>query len=517
VNVKKSLKSKPACVVEKHTLQEKPLEKRRSPKKSLHSDKLEKPSFQPTPLKKETPMVDTPNESTSQTTSKVTSTKSKPFSIRETPKKHHEEEQKPAFSKNRDSPNRDSSPRRSRAKILFDSETTSSQNDPKIRREKYNENEVKMLSNTGQFEHTPKGIETVGNENIRKSMNNLHSSNEAMKTQQLPAEDRSRLNESKQSNKMPPTHPSKGIINNSSSQSSLGNFTGIMDLGGKKKPSHVQSAMHTEEDRRHETLKVEQQTSKPLMAKTSKSVVKRHDTMNSFEDDQSVNPTLTANTIVKGQSQSSDSDHEEQKPVIANKNTIKVEKQQQTSSEEDEGESEGEEESDEEEFPVALNSLVFSFLPQEVALRLNDEQDWKRRVAAIQEMENLIKREFSRPNDDFPIYITDICKKMMKMMHDSNFKISLTSLRIIHNLCMKYPKQISEVLNDLIRNLSNKLSDNKIVIRHAVLKVFYALSTALGSKKIVGLVYPFLKDTNWHIREEILSILIMACLTSNST
>jgi hypothetical protein len=58
--------------------------------------------------------------------------------------------------------------------------------------------------------------------------------------------------------------------------------------------------------------------------------------------------------------------------------------------------------------------------------------------------------------------------------------------------------------------LSEKLSDNKIVIRHAVLKVFYALVTSLGTKQIVSLVFPSLGSDNWHIREEILSILIMA-------
>ena len=102
-------------------------------------------------------------------------------------------------------------------------------------------------------------------------------------------------------------------------------------------------------------------------------------------------------------------------------------------------------------------------------------------------------------------------------MHDSNFKISLTALRIIHNLSMKYSKEIECCLQNLITNLSNKLSDNKIVIRHAVLKVFYALVCTLGAKKIVELVSPFLDHENWHIREEILSILIMACLTANST
>ena len=75
---------------------------------------------------------------------------------------------------------------------------------------------------------------------------------------------------------------------------------------------------------------------------------------------------------------------------------------------------------------------------------------------------------------------------------------------------MKYPKEILNVLPDLIKQLSSKLSDNKIVIRHAVLKVFHVLTVSLGAKEIINHVFPFLKHENWHIREEILSILIMA-------
>ncbi len=55
-----------------------------------------------------------------------------------------------------------------------------------------------------------------------------------------------------------------------------------------------------------------------------------------------------------------------------------MEKQNSQSESEDE---EGNE-SDEEEFPVALNGLVFSFLPPQIADKLNDQHDWKTRVSA---------------------------------------------------------------------------------------------------------------------------------------
>ena len=132
--------------------------------------------------------------------------------------------------------------------------------------------------------------------------------------------------------------------------------------------------------------------------------------MNSFDAEESLNPTLTANTIVNHRDQSPEYEYsEEEKMPTRMSGNIRVEKQQQSSEGSEENEDD-ENESDGEEFPVALNGLVFSFLPPEIADRLNDQKDWKKRVSALQETENLIKKQFSRPNEDFQIYITDMCK-----------------------------------------------------------------------------------------------------------
>ena len=69
--------------------------------------------------------------------------------------------------------------------------------------------------------------------------------------------------------------PDNQIINNSSSQSSLGNFTGIMDLSNKKKINNTKSTLKAGGERKHETLKIDnQQTSKPLLSKASNVVRK---------------------------------------------------------------------------------------------------------------------------------------------------------------------------------------------------------------------------------------------------
>lgn len=265
-------------------------------------------------------------------------------------------------------------------------------------------------------------------------MNNLQI-NEKLRSEALN-EQRSIKNDSKQSTKMSSNKAPVPPINNSSSQSSLNQMTGIMDLGSKKKGAKAQTSMNTQEERRHETLKLDDhKVSKPLMSKTSHDMVKNIETTESF-DGRSNKPNFTSQSIVKSQPQSSDSEEPEEENKYATNQPIRVEKQEESSEEKEvEQEQNDKDDSDEEEeFPIALNGLIFSFLPQEVAERLNNEEDWKRRTQAIQETENLIKKQFARPNENFMFYVPDILRKMCKMMHDSNFKVSLTSLRIIHNL-----------------------------------------------------------------------------------
>lgn len=427
VQVKKTLNSRQPKIEENHR------EKQPTPKKHHANNDSNKNRYNYTPQRKEVNPLEQHSENTSSVLSKPqkTSAKPKPFSIRD--------------NKTKDSPEKGENTKVTTSQVLFDSENNKSSPRSKVSK-KFDESDVKLLSNTHVFDRPHEGIDAVASQNIRKSMNNLKYEDDMQSKKMV--EDRYNYNASKQSiTQTLKQAPVKSPMNNSSSQSSIGQVAGIMDLGNKKKIGSLHSAMNTEEERRHETLKPEKQTTKPLLSKTSQGKPKQSEALRSY-DDSSSKPSFTANTIVSNHPQSdSESDPEEaeeQKHIVTTKNTIKVEKQESSSEEEQaqEAEDDNAEQSDEDEFPVALNGLVFSFLPQEVAEKLNSPDDWKKRTYAIQETENLIKKQFARPNEDFPIYITDICKKMCKMMHDSNFKISLTSLRIIHNLCMKYPKEI---------------------------------------------------------------------------
>lgn len=235
---------------------------------------------------------------------KITSAKSKPFDVRDTPKKQKDYATPNPKKKVSNQPE-ERGATRTHVKSSFASESERSSHNQRQRAPNFEEEEPKLLSNTHVFEHTPGNIEAVSNDQARKSMNNLHLLKEQKKKKLM--QERSEQSASKMSTKDHTRQSMKPPLNNSSSQSSLSNMAGVMDLGNKKKAP--QSVMRNQEEKRHETIVVQkQQKTKPLIGKANSNIIKRHETMNSFGEEDSLDPTLTANTIVPQRLQGSESE-----------------------------------------------------------------------------------------------------------------------------------------------------------------------------------------------------------------
>ena len=142
-----------------------------------------------------------------------------------------------------------------------------------------------------------------------------------------------------------------------------------------------------------------------------------------------------------------------------------------------------------------------------------DSKDWKVRSHTIEQVEILLKAELAKPNSEFEVYVEDITLKMLKMCIDSNFKVSLTALRIINLLTHQFASQIMPHFEHVSEALIRKLEDNKIVIRHSIIKIFHNLSSQTGFQRLTELAIKYLEHPRWHVREECLSLLIMTCLS----
>lgn len=280
---------------------------------------------------------------------------------------------------------RDSEPQSLKQTLPNDSINTS----PKHKVHKLESDDVRLLSNTHMFERGHEPMDSAANRNIRKSMNNIKLSDSMHSNSAV--DERAARNSSKQTANMSLKQPPKPQINNSSSQSSLGGMTGIVDLGNKRRSAMGQSIASNNDDDSTESFAASQPSSKPsymaphaASSKTAKQAPTR-----TFEE-HLTKQSQTTNPVIKHQTDSS-SDSEEDKAVHNIGDTIQVARQEQLSDSDERDEHDEHDERDtdnaarhddneqdsDDEFPVALNGLVFSFLPQEVAERLNNSADWK--------------------------------------------------------------------------------------------------------------------------------------------
>jgi len=300
-----------------------------SPQRTTISERKEvpeKPSFHHTSLRTEVPAYEDKVERGQKSMSKPqkNNTKSKPFNIRETPKKNHSSTPHNKVENSLKSPqNKVETSQRERGKFIFENERNSE--DIQQKQHKFEEKETKILSNTHDFEQENKEIETFKNEDSRKFTKNLYNIKEKNKKKLLEERNQANISEKlkKNQSKSSANPTPKLPINNSSSHSSLGNLNGIMDLGEKNRTHPPQSVMTKKEAKRHETLTLDkQQKTKPLIGKKKTDVIKRHETMNSFDGRESQNPTLTANTLVNNHEQSDSESSEEEKATVPSSNNF---------------------------------------------------------------------------------------------------------------------------------------------------------------------------------------------------
>ena len=107
---------------------------------------------------------------------------------------------------------------------------------------------------------------------------------------------------------------------------------------------------------------------------------------------------------------------------------------------------------------------------------LGNTSDWKARTDAIEKLERglpgfLDNRAMNER------HICGVVTLVAKLVDDTNFKISLTAIRILTTVTNHHNTYLTEdCLRVMVPTLVNRLSDNKIVIRHALLKTFHSLA-----------------------------------------
>ena len=159
--------------------------------------------------------------------------------------------------------------------------------------------------------------------------------------------------------------------------------------------------------------------------------------------------------------------------------------------------------------------LEYGFVPRYVMTKLRDQSNWRVRAQGIEELKTLM----GQLTDTAPVHpnLGSFFALLLGFLDDVNFKIGVTSLQIIGLLVAKLGVGVHPVLKPLLLALSNKLGDNKIVIRQENMKVLMQLMQILSPKAVLSVLTGNLQHRNSRVREETVNVFIAALLTFPSS
>eukprot|EP01135_Chromosphaera_perkinsii_P001920 Nk52_evm69s212 gene=Nk52_evmTU69s212 len=150
-------------------------------------------------------------------------------------------------------------------------------------------------------------------------------------------------------------------------------------------------------------------------------------------------------------------------------------------------------------------------LPSGLLSQLRDTTDWKARSLAVEKLQKIVNKLEDVRN--VKKYVKGLLDLLGALLDDANFKIILTALQVIGDLVSKIGITVKPHLNFIVPKLVQKFGDNKMVIRQANMKVLNRLMHILSPKPVIAMLLPCLANQNWHVREEVVNVLISSTLT----
>ncbi|XP_027272293.1 TOG array regulator of axonemal microtubules protein 1 isoform X4 [Cricetulus griseus] len=162
---------------------------------------------------------------------------------------------------------------------------------------------------------------------------------------------------------------------------------------------------------------------------------------------------------------------------------------------------------------VALSSsnLKFGIIPQELHARLLDQEDYKNRTQAVEELKQLLGKfnPSSTPHSSLVGFIS----LLYNLLDDSNFKVVHGTLQVLHLLVIRLGEQVQQFLGPVIAASVKVLADNKLVIKQEYMKIFLKLMKEVGPQQVLCLLLENLKHKHSRVREEVVNICICSLLT----
>ncbi|XP_030787074.1 TOG array regulator of axonemal microtubules protein 1 isoform X2 [Rhinopithecus roxellana] len=169
----------------------------------------------------------------------------------------------------------------------------------------------------------------------------------------------------------------------------------------------------------------------------------------------------------------------------------------------------------EEPLPCAVtlsnSNLKFGIIPQELHSRLLDQEDYKNRTQAVEELKQVLGKfnPSSTPHSSLVGFIS----LLYNLLDDSNFKVVHGTLQVLHLLVIRLGEQVQQFLGPVIAASVKVLADNKLVIKQEYMKIFLKLMKEVRPQQVLCLLLEHLKHKHSRVREEVVNICICSLLT----
>ncbi|XP_075006759.1 TOG array regulator of axonemal microtubules protein 1 [Calonectris borealis] len=160
--------------------------------------------------------------------------------------------------------------------------------------------------------------------------------------------------------------------------------------------------------------------------------------------------------------------------------------------------------------------LKFGLLPPELHARLLDQEDYKNRTQAVEELKRVVGGASQAAVASTPApSLLGLISFLYTLLDDSNFKVVLGTLEVIHLLALRLGDQVQVFLAPLVSAAAKVLGDNKLAIRQEYNRLFLRLMKTAGPQQVLGLLLQqeHLQHKNSKVREEVVNICIVALLT----
>ncbi|XP_066480524.1 TOG array regulator of axonemal microtubules protein 1 [Tiliqua scincoides] len=168
--------------------------------------------------------------------------------------------------------------------------------------------------------------------------------------------------------------------------------------------------------------------------------------------------------------------------------------------------------------PAPSSGLRFGLVPAELHARLLDQQDYRGRVGAMEQLKRVLGEAAPAALARLPApCLLGLLSLLRALLDDSNFKVALGALEGLRLLAARLgPAAAARArLEPLVAAAAKVLGDAKLAIRQEYHQLFLGLMRAAGPQPVLDLLLrpEHLRHRNSRVREVVLAICIAALLT----